>query len=257
MLLGGVFLPFFGTVLGASFAFLLQGKMSRRMSAILMGITSGIMMAAATWSLLIPAMEHSKEMGKMASLPAATGFLGGVFFLLLLDRVIPHIHAKTNQKEGPGCHLQKVTMMVLAVALHNFPEGMAVGVVFSQFVSNTEIISVITAWFLSMGIALQNIPEGAIVSLSLRSAGKSRLRSFGYGVLSGIVEPMGAILTILLTKQMTSCLPYLLSFAAGSMVYVIVEELVPESSGGEDSDMGTIGFAMGFVIMMILDVALG
>ncbi len=257
MILFGILLPFLGTMLGASFVFFLRGEVSQRIFTILMGITSGIMMAAAIWSLLLPSIEYAENMGRLAFLPAATGFLAGIFFLLLLDRIIPHFHAKTNRQEGPKNRLPKITMMVLAVALHNIPEGMAVGVVFSRCLAETDAATLVSAWLLATGIAVQNIPEGAIISMPLRSAGKSRGKAFGYGVLSGIVEPLGAILTILLTKQISSCLAYLLAFAAGAMVYVIVEELVPESSGGKDSDIGTIGFAIGFVIMMILDVALG
>ncbi len=258
MVLLGILLPFMGTAAGAASVFFLRNKMSDKLLTIMMGFTSGIMMAAAVWSLLLPAIEMSSSMGKFAFLPASGGFLGGVFFLLLLDRVIPHIHAKTNQKEGPDSRLKKVTMMVLAVTLHNVPEGMAVGVVFSNCMTGEgAVVTMAGAFLLAVGIALQNIPEGAIISVPLRGFGKSRRRAFGYGVLSGVVEPIGAVFTILLTKQIQNLLPFLLAFAAGAMVFVIIEELVPESSGGEDSDMGTIGFAVGFTIMMILDVALG
>ena len=251
MVLLGILLPFMGTAAGAASVLFLRNKMSDKLLTIMMGFTSGIMMAAAVWSLLLPAIDMSSSMGKFAFLPAAGGFLGGVFFLLLLDRVIPHIHAKTNQKEGPDSRLKKVTMMVLAVTLHNVPEGMAVGVVFSNCMTGEgAVVTMAGAFLLAVGIALQNIPEGAIISVPLR-------RAFGYGVLSGVVEPIGAVFTILLTKQIQNLLPFLLAFAAGAMVFVIIEELVPESSGGEDSDMGTIGFAVGFTIMMILDVALG
>lgn len=254
----GIFLPLAGTVLGAGAVFFLrQSGMKQKMMTIMMGFTSGVMMAAAIWSLLIPALEMAERMGRMSFAPAAVGFCAGVFFLLFLDRIIPHIHTKTNQIEGPKSHLQKITMMVLAVALHNFPEGMAVGVVFSNCLSDGSDGMMAEAFLLSIGIAIQNIPEGAIVSLPLKGLGKSKKVAFGYGMLSGIVEPIGAVITILLVHQIQGLLPWLLAFAAGAMVFVIVEELVPESSGGKDSDMGTIGFALGFVLMMILDVTLG
>ena len=257
MIWGGILLPFVGTTLGACCVLFLRRTMSQKCMTILMGITSGVMMAASVWSLLLPSLEMSSGMGRLSFLPAACGFLGGVCFLLLLDRLIPHLHAKTKQVEGPKSHLQKITMMVLAVTLHNIPEGMAVGVVFSQCLSGAGAVSMAGAYLLSVGIALQNIPEGAIISMPLKGTGKSRRRAFAYGVLSGVVEPLAAGATILLTKQIEELLSYLLAFAAGAMVYVIVEELVPESSGGEDSDMGTIGFAVGFVIMMVLDVVFG
>lgn len=243
----GITLPFLGTALGASFVFFLRKNMEEKLSTILMGFTSGVMMAAAVWSLLLPSIEMSGYMGRLSFVPAVIGFLAGIFFLLLLDRLIPHLHAKTNQK---------ITMMVLAVTLHNIPEGMAVGVVFSDYLSGGSV-PLAGAFLLSVGISLQNIPEGAIVSMPLKDSGRNRIRSFGYGVLSGGVEPVGAAITMILTKQVQNMLAYLLAFAAGAMVYVIVEELVPESSGGENSDMGTIGFAVGFVLMMIMDVAFG
>lgn len=253
----GILLPFLGTSLGAAFVLFMRNSMSEKLSTILMGFTSGVMMAAAVWSLLLPSIDMSAKMGIWSFVPAAAGFLSGIVFLLLLDRIIPHLHAKTNQMEGPKIHMKKVTMMVLAVTLHNIPEGMAVGVVFSECLSETAVVTLAGAYLLSFGIALQNVPEGAIVSMPLKNSGKSRGRAFGYGVLSGAVEPIGAAITILLTKQVENLLSYLLAFAAGAMVYVIVEELVPESSGGENSDMGTIGFAIGFVVMMIMDVAFG
>lgn len=252
----GIMLPFLGTALGASFVFFLRGKMGEKLSTILMGFTSGIMMAAAVWSLLLPSIEMSGQMGRFSFVPAVIGFFAGIFFLLLIDRLVPHLHAKTNQLEGSKSHLQKITMMVLAVTLHNIPEGMAVGVVFSDCLSGGDI-SLVGAFLLAVGIAIQNIPEGAIISMPLKDSGRGRLRSFWYGVLSGGVEPVGAVVTMIVTKQIQNMLAYLLAFAAGAMIYVIVEELVPESSGGENSDMGTIGFAVGFVIMMILDVAFG
>lgn len=257
LVLFGILLPFLGTTLGASFVFFLRGEMSEKLLTVLMGVTSGVMMAAAVWSLLLPSIEMSSEMGAMSFLPASAGFLTGIVFLLLLDRLIPHFHTKTNRVEGPRSHLQKITMMVLAVTLHNVPEGMAVGVVFSNCLSEGTAVSMVGAFLLSLGIAIQNIPEGAIISMPLKSVEKTRAGAFGCGVLSGLVEPVGAGITIALTKQIQNMLPGLLAFAAGAMVYVIVEELVPESSGGENSDMGTIGFAVGFVVMMTLDVVFG
>lgn len=253
----GIMLPFLGTSIGAAFVLFLKKSMSEKLSTILMGFTSGVMMAAAVWSLLIPSIDMSGSMGRLSFFPAASGFLAGILFLLLLDRLIPHLHAKTNHREGPEGHLKKITMMVLAVTLHNIPEGMAVGVAFSDCLSEVGTVTLAGAFLLSFGIALQNIPEGAIISMPLKESGKGRLQSLGFGVLSGAVEPVAALFTLLLTKQIQSMLSYLLAFAAGAMVYVIVEELVPESSGGENSDMGTIGFAVGFIIMMVMDVAFG
>ena len=253
----GILIPFIGTSLGAAFVFFLKERLSECVSKVLMGFASGVMMAAAVWSLLLPAIDLSADRGRLAFVPATAGFLAGVIFLLVLDRVVPHFHAETNQKEGPESHLQKITMMIFAVTLHNIPEGMAVGVVFSNCLSATAVVTLAEAFLLALGIAIQNIPEGAIISMPMKGAGKSRMRAFGCGVLSGVVEPVGAAVTILLTKQIESLLAYLLAFAAGAMVYVIVEELVPVSSGSENSDMGTIGFAIGFAVMMVLDVAFG
>lgn len=257
LILLGILLPFLGTSLGASFSFFLKDEMSDKLATILMGFTSGVMMAAAVWSLLLPAIDMSEFLGRWAFIPAVTGFLLGIAFLLFLDRIIPHLHAKTNQMEGPESRLKKMTMMIFAVTLHNIPEGMAVGVAFSNSLVSADVVTMTGAFLLAIGIAIQNIPEGAIVSMPLKTTGKSRGKAFGYGILSGVVEPVGAALTILLARQVQNLLAYLLAFAAGAMVYVIVEELVPESSGGKDSDMGTIGFAIGFSIMMILDVAFG
>lgn len=256
-LIAGVLLPFVGTALGAAFVFVLRERISARLTTVLMGFASGVMMAASVWSLLLPAIEMSAGYGKLAFIPAAVGILVGIAFFLVLDRTVPHLHAETNQMEGPRSRLQKITMMIFAVTLHNIPEGMAVGVVFSNCLPDGGGSAAAGAFLLSVGIALQNIPEGAIISMPLRSAGRGRGRSFLYGVLSGSVEPVAAFLTILLTNQVEQLLPYVLAFAAGAMMYVIVEELVPESSGGVCSDMGTIGFAVGFVIMMTLDVAFG
>ena len=215
------------------------------------------MVAASVWSLLIPAMDMSEEMGKYAFIPAAAGFLLGILFLLGMDRAVPHLHMGAECAEGPKCSLKKTTMLVLAVTLHNIPEGMAVGVVFAGMLSQNTEITVAGAFALSVGIAIQNFPEGAIISMPLKSEGTGKGKAFLYGMLSGAVEPVAAVITILLAGFITPVLPYLLSFAAGAMLYVVVEELIPEASEGEHSNIGTIGFAAGFVLMMILDVALG
>lgn len=252
----GVLIPFAGTVLGAGAVFFMRDGIGPRLQKALLGFASGVMVAASVWSLLIPAMEMSEGMGRLAFLPAAVGLLFGFFFLLLLDEIIPHMHMDM-QEEGPHAHLKKNTMLVLAVTLHNIPEGMAVGVVFAGWLSGSSDITFAGALALSLGIAIQNFPEGAIISMPLRSAGKSKKRAFLNGVLSGIVEPVGAVMTILLSGFLIPLLPYLLAFAAGAMLYVVVEELIPETSEGAHSNIGTIGFAAGFVLMMILDVALG
>ena len=256
-ILSAVLLPFAGTVLGAAFVFFLRGQMSRTLQRLLTGFAAGVMVAASIWSLIIPAMNQSEHLGKLAFLPAFVGVWGGFLFLLLLDRLIPHLHLNSPCPEGRQCNLGKSTMMVLAVALHNLPEGMAVGVVAASWLSGSEGISAAAALALSLGIALQNLPEGAIISMPLKSNGMNRGRAFGYGVLSGVIEPIGAVLTILLANFVTPVLPYLLSFAAGAMLYVVVEELIPEMSEGEHSHIGTIFFAIGFTLMMMLDVALG
>ena len=256
-ILSAVFLPFLGTVLGAGMVFFLKGKMNRTLQRILTGFAAGVMVAASIWSLIIPAMEQSDHMGKLAFLPAFVGVWGGFLFLLLLDHIIPHLHLNSQCPEGSPCGLGKSTMMVLAVALHNLPEGMAVGVVAAGWLTGSESISAATAIALALGIALQNLPEGAIISMPLRSGGMSKSRSFLYGAASGIVEPLGALLTIALASVVTPVLPYFLAFAAGAMLYVVVEELIPEMSEGEHSNIGTIFFAVGFSLMMMLDVALG
>ena len=252
-----VFLPFAGTVIGAGFVFFLKGAMNRTLQRSLTGFAAGVMVAASVWSLIIPAMDQSAHMGKLAFLPAFIGVWGGFLFLLLLDHVIPHLHLGSDCPEGAPCSLGKSAMMVFAVALHNLPEGMAVGVVVAGWLTGSETISAAAALALSLGIALQNLPEGAIISMPLKSGGMRRGRAFGYGVLSGIVEPIGAIATILLAELVVPALPYLLSFSAGAMLYVVVEELIPEMSEGEHSNIGTIFFAVGFTLMMVLDVALG
>ena len=252
-----IFLPFLGTVIGSGFVFFLKGEMSKTLQRSLMGFAAGVMVAASVWSLIIPAMDHSAHMGKLAFLPACIGVWGGFLFLLALDHIIPHLHLNSDCPEGMQCNLGKNTMMVFAVALHNLPEGMAVGVVAAGWLTGNETISFASALALSLGIALQNLPEGAIISLPLKSNGMKGSRAFSYGAISGAVEPLGAILTILLASFITPVLPYMLAFAAGAMLYVVVEELIPEMSEGEHSNIGTVFFAVGFTLMMVLDVALG
>lgn len=253
----GILIPFLGTSLGAACVFFMKHDMSERLSRILTGFAAGVMVAASIWSLLIPAMDQSEEMGKFAFVPAVAGFWGGILFLLLLDHIIPHLHRYSVSAEGPKSRLQRTTMMVLAVTLHNIPEGMAVGVVYAGYLAGNAKITVAAAMALSIGIAIQNFPEGAIISMPLRAEGMKVSKAFAGGVLSGIVEPVGAVLTILAAGYIVPALPYLLSFAAGAMIYVVVEELIPEMSKGEHSDLGTIFFAVGFTVMMALDVALG
>ena len=253
----GILIPFLGTSFGAACVFFMKHDMSERLSRILTGFAAGVMVAASIWSLLIPAMEQSEEMGKFAFVPAVAGFWGGILFLLLLDHIIPHLHRYSVSAEGLKSRLQRTTMMVLAVTLHNIPEGMAVGVVYAGYLAGNAKITVAAAMALSIGIAIQNFPEGAIISMPLRAEGMKVSTAFAGGVLSGIVEPVGAVLTILAAGYIVPALPYLLSFAAGAMIYVVVEELIPEMSQGEHSDLGTIFFAVGFTVMMSLDVALG
>lgn len=252
-----ILLPFLGTVIGAGFVFFMKGAMDRRLQRVLTGFASGVMVAASIWSLIIPAMDQSAHLGKLAFLPAFIGVWAGFLFLLLLDHVIPHLHMNSDCPEGAPCSLGKSTMMVLAVALHNLPEGMAVGVVVAGWMTGNESISAAAALALSLGIALQNLPEGAIISMPLKSNGMGKGKAFGYGVMSGIIEPIGAVLTILLAELVVPLLPYLLAFSAGAMLYVVVEELIPEMSEGEHSNIGTVFFAVGFTLMMMLDVALG
>ncbi len=237
--------------------FLMRNKLNKKVEKILLGFASGVMIAASIWSLIIPSIEMAEEQGKIAWIPAAIGFLLGVVFLLVLDSLIPHMHLESNKPEGVQTKLKKTTMMVLAVTLHNIPEGMAVGVTFAGALMENTGITMAGALALAIGIAIQNFPEGAIISMPLKSEGVSKPKAFLYGALSGIVEPISALITILLTKAIVPILPYLLSFAAGAMIYVVVEELIPESQAGEHSNIGTIGVAIGFVIMMILDVTLG
>lgn len=253
----GLFIPFLGTSLGAACVFFMRGEMHRGVQRGLTGFASGVMVAASIWSLLIPAIEESSDWGKLAFLPAVIGFGGGILFLLFLDHIIPHLHMGAEKAEGPRSHLARTTMLVLAVTLHNIPEGMAVGVVLAGFLSGHGDITYASAMALSIGIAIQNFPEGAIISMPLRGAGMGKMKSFVGGMLSGAVEPVGGVLTILLTSLVVPLMPYLLSFAAGAMMYVVVEELIPEMSEGEHSDIGVLTFALGFMVMMTLDVALG
>jgi ZIP family zinc transporter len=253
----GLLVPFVGTVLGAAMVFLLKGDISVRLQKLLLGFASGVMIAASVWSLLIPAMETSREQGVEAWLPAATGFLFGMAFLLLLDSVIPHLHRNSEEPEGVRSNLKKTTMLVFAVTLHNIPEGMAVGVVLAGMMEGVSQISVAGAMALSLGMAIQNFPEGAIISMPLRGAGESKVKAFWSGVLSGVVEPVAGGVTILLIRFTLPVLPYLLAFAAGAMIYVVVEELIPDAQSGKHSNLGTIGVALGFTLMMVMDVALG
>ncbi len=253
----GLAIPFLGTTLGAAMVFLMKKKMNKKVEKILLGFASGVMIAASVWSLLIPSIEMAETQGKVAWIPAAIGFLLGIVFFLVLDSVVPHMHLESEKPEGMKSKLKKTTMMVFAVTLHNIPEGMAVGVTFAGALAQNAGITMAGAFALAVGIAIQNFPEGAIISMPLKSEGVSKSKAFLYGTLSGIVEPIGAIITILLTNTVVPILPYLLSFAAGAMIYVVVEELIPESQAGEHSNIGTIGVAIGFTIMMILDVALG
>ncbi|MCI8543508.1 ZIP family metal transporter [Acetatifactor aquisgranensis] len=253
----GILIPFFGTSLGSACVLFMKNKLNPILQRALTGFAAGVMVAASIWSLLIPAMEQADSMGQWAFMPAAVGFWTGILFLLLLDRTIPHMHMNSSKAEGPQSSLQKTTMLVLAVTLHNLPEGMAVGVVYAGWVSGDAGITAMGALALSLGIAIQNFPEGAIISMPLRAEGADKGKAFLYGVLSGAVEPIGAALTILAAGFVLPLLPYFLSFAAGAMIYVVVEELIPEMSEGEHSNVGTILFAAGFTVMMALDVALG
>lgn len=253
----GIMIPFFGTTAGAACVFLLKNDIPGLLQKALLGFASGVMVAASVWSLLIPAIDMSSQWGDFAFFPAALGFALGIAFLYGMDSLIPHLHIGSDVPEGKPSKLKKTTMMILAVALHNLPEGMAVGVVFAGALEGSSKITLAGAAALSIGIAIQNFPEGAIVSMPLLAEGKSKPKAFFYGMLSGVVEPAGAVVTILLMEIITPLLPYLLAFAAGAMIYVVVEELLPEASQGEHSNVATLGFAVGFLAMMILDVALG
>lgn len=253
----GLLIPFIGTSLGAAMAFFLKKEMNSLLQKALLGFASGVMIAASVWSLLIPAIDMASENNQVAWIPALVGFLLGMGFLLLLDTIIPHLHIDSNKPEGTHTDLKKSTMLILAVTLHNIPEGMAVGVVFAGILFGNSSITVSGAFALAIGIAIQNFPEGAIISMPIVSTGIPKWKAFVYGILSGAVEPIGAVITILLTSLITPILPYILSFAAGAMIYVVVEELIPESQAGEHNNIGTIGVAIGFALMMVLDVALG
>ena len=252
----GIMLPFLGTCLGAAMVFVLRDRVSDNVQRMLTGFAAGVMVAASVWSLRLPSLEGARDMGRLSFAPAAMGFLVGIGFLLLLDSVTPHMHMD-EQVEGPRSSLRRTTKLILAVTLHNIPEGMAVGVVYAGWLAGEGTVSAAAALALAIGIALQNFPEGAIVSMPLRAAGMEKGRTFAYGVLSGAVEPIASLLTIAAASVVTSMLPYLLAFAAGAMMYVVVEELIPEMSEGRHSNVGTIAFSLGFVLMMVLDVALG
>ena len=249
----GILIPFIGTTLGAACVFFMKTTLGKSVQRALTGFAAGVMVAASIWSLLIPAIKQSEKMGDLSFVPAVAGFWIGILFLLTLDHLIPHLHVGSDQAEGPKSRLGRTTMMVLAVTLHNIPEGMAVGVMYAGFLAGNAQITSTGA----LGIAIQNFPEGAIISMPLRAEGESKGKAFLGGVLSGVVEPIGAVLTIIAAQLIIPALPYLLSFAAGAMLYVVVEELIPEMSQGEHSDIGTVFFAVGFSLMMILDVALG
>lgn len=253
----GLLLPFLGTAVGSACVFFMHGDLKLTVQRSLTGFAAGVMTAASVWSLLIPSIEQSEHMGKLSFVPAAVGFLVGMLFLLLLDRLIPHLHMNSSEAEGIKTGLSKNTMLLLAVTLHNIPEGMAVGVVYAGLLYGNAEITSAGAFALSLGIAVQNFPEGAIISLPLRAEGLKKSRAFLYGVISGAAEPLGAVLTIAAASAIVPAMPYLLSFAAGAMIYVVVEELIPEMSEGKHSNVGTIAFAIGFTAMMILDTALG
>ncbi|MBR2028623.1 MAG: ZIP family metal transporter [Oscillospiraceae bacterium] len=253
-----ILMPFVGTVIGSAGVFFLKGKMGDKLQRSLTGFAAGVMVAASVWSLIIPAMNQSEHMGKFAFVPALIGVWLGFMAMLFLDSFVPHMHINSQCPEGKNCNsLGKSAMMVMAVALHNLPEGMAVGVVAASWLSGNESVTFAAAVAFSIGIAIQNMPEGAIISMPLKSNGMKKGKAFGYGVISGAVEPLGAIITILLSAFVVPVLPYLLSFAAGAMLYVVVEELIPEMSQGKHSNIGTVFFAVGFTLMMVLDVALG
>lgn len=256
-IIGGLMLPFAGTTLGAACVYLTREAMPRSVQKTLIGFASGVMVAASVWSLLIPAMEMSAADGFGRVFPAVIGFLSGMAFLLLLDRLTPHQHLTDSESEGPRSRLSRTTKLALAVTLHNIPEGMAVGVTLAAAVEHSGYITMAAALALSIGIAIQNFPEGAIVSMPMRADGMSRRRSFAIGMLSGVVEPVAAVVTMLFASMIAPVLPYMLAFAAGAMLYVVVEELIPETQEGNHSNLGTIGFAVGFALMMVLDVVLG
>ncbi len=252
----GILIPFLGTILGASCVLFVKKDINITLQRVLTGFAAGVMVAASIWSLIIPSVEQSEYLGKLSFLPAVIGFWIGILFLLLLDKTIPHLHMHSENAEGVRIKLKKTTMMLLAVTLHNIPEGMAIGVVFAAMLKDNDAITISSAIALSIGIALQNFPEGAIISMPLTSEGMNKCKAFIYGVLSGVVEPIAAIITILMASKVQGALPYTLSFAAGAMIYVVIEELIPEMSEGEHSNIGTLAFSMGFTVMMALDIAL-
>ncbi len=252
----GIFMPFLGTLLGSAMVYLLKDKLNKEIEKLLLGFASGVMIAASIWSLLIPSIEMAEEQNVINFLPASVGFMIGIFFLLILDFIVPHLHKDNIESEGIKSNISRLSKLTLAVTLHNIPEGMAVGVVFAGTLANNPTITLAGAFALSIGIAIQNFPEGAIISMPLKTEGKSKNKAFIMGTLSGIVEPIGAIITILLTNLVTKILPYLLSFAAGAMIYVVIEELIPETHTGHHSNLCILGLSIGFVLMMVLDVAL-
>ncbi len=253
----GLLIPFAGTTLGSAFVFLLRRQMSLRVNRMFIGFAAGVMVAASVWSLLIPSIDMSQAMGKFSFAPAFIGFWAGVLFLLLLDRIIPHLHAGAEEPEGPRTHLKRTTMLMLAVTLHNIPEGMAVGAMFAGYLEGSPGMTAAGVMALSMGMAIQNVPEGTIISAPLKAAGMGKCKAFVMGTLSGAVEPVFSVITIVLTASILPILPYTLAFAAGAMLYVVVEELIPEMSEGEHSNVGVVSFSAGFSVMMMLDVALG
>lgn len=253
----GLLIPLLGTMLGSAFVFFMKDEMPERPKKALLGFASGVMVAASVWSLLIPAMEMEEGRGAWSVLPAAAGFLLGIGFLLFLDELTPHLHPGSNSPEGPRSRLSRTAMLALAVTIHNLPEGMAVGVVLAGAGQGASGITMASAVAVSLGIAIQNVPEGAIISMPMRAEGNSRWRSFVLGSLSGVVEPIGGLAVILLASVLMPVLSYMLAFAAGAMFYVVVEELIPEASTGRHSNLSTIGFAVGFVLMMVLDVVMG
>ena len=253
----GLLIPFLGTTLGSACVFFMKKELNPFVQKGFLGFAAGVMVAASVWSLLIPAMDMSARMGEFAFAPATFGFLVGIGFLLFMDRHVPHLHLDSEENEEPKCNLKKTTMLVLAVTLHNIPEGLSAGAVFAGALSGSETVTMAGAFALAIGLAIQNFPEGAIISMPLRGNGMSRKKAFFYGTMSGTVEPVAGVLTLLLAKYITPVLPGLLAFAAGAMIYVVVEELIPEASEGEHSNIGTLAFAGGFVLMMVLDLALG
>lgn len=253
----GLLIPLLGTMLGAAFVFLMKDEMPLRLQKTLLGFASGVMVAASVWSLLIPSMDMEMSKGSMSVVPAAIGFLLGVFFLLMIDELTPHLHLGADKPEGPRSRLSRTAMLAMAVTIHNLPEGMAVGVVLAGAEDGLSNITLASAVAVALGIGIQNVPEGAIISMPMRAAGNSKWKSFLIGSLSGVVEPLGAIGVLLLAWLLMPVLPYMLAFAAGAMFYVVVEELIPEASNGEHSNLSTIGFALGFVLMMVLDVVMG